>query len=66
VADRLEAEFGASGVWVQGVGGSYTADILDNLLPDGTTQAAIAEMKNLFILANSRCPSAKIVAGGYR
>lgn len=65
VADVLEATYGDKNVWVQGVGGSYTADILDNLLPDGTTKAAITEMKNLFSLANSRCPSAKIVAGGY-
>ncbi|KAK0737448.1 cutinase-domain-containing protein [Apiosordaria backusii] len=65
VGDALEARFGANNVWVQGVGGAYTADILDNVLPDGTTSAAITEMKNLFILANSRCPSAKIVAGGY-
>ncbi|KAK4442194.1 family 5 putative carbohydrate esterase [Podospora aff. communis PSN243] len=65
VANGLEDYFGASRVWVQGVGGRYTADVLDNLLPDGTTQAAITEMKNLFILANSKCPSAKIVAGGY-
>ncbi|KAK0617495.1 cutinase-domain-containing protein [Immersiella caudata] len=58
VADGLEDYFGASRVWVQCVGGRYTADILDNLLPDETTQAAITEMKNLFILANSKCPSA--------
>ncbi|KAK4164625.1 cutinase-domain-containing protein [Cladorrhinum sp. PSN259] len=65
VGDALEDRFGASNVWVQGVGGAYTADLLDNVLPDGTTSAAITEMKNLFILANTRCPSAKIVAGGY-
>ncbi|KAK3984899.1 cutinase-domain-containing protein [Cladorrhinum sp. PSN332] len=65
IGDALEDRFGASNVWVQGVGGAYTADLLDNVLPDGTTSAAITEMKNLFILANARCPSAKIVAGGY-
>ncbi|KAM7194571.1 Cutinase domain containing protein [Naviculisporaceae sp. PSN 640] len=64
-ADVLEATYGAANVWVQGVGGAYKASLLDNLLPDGTTAAAITEMKNLFALANSRCPSAKIVTGGY-
>ncbi|KAK4172283.1 cutinase-domain-containing protein [Triangularia setosa] len=65
VGSALEDRFGAANVWVQGVGGAYTADLLDNVLPDGTTQAAITEMRNLFILANTRCPSAKVVAGGY-
>ncbi|KAK1753814.1 cutinase-domain-containing protein [Echria macrotheca] len=65
VADVLEAKYGGSNVWVQGVGGAYKANLLDNLLPEGTTSAAIAEMKTLLSLANSRCPSAKIVAGGY-
>ncbi|KAK3312297.1 cutinase-domain-containing protein [Apodospora peruviana] len=65
IADVLEATYGGANVWVQGVGGAYTADLLDNVLSDGTTRAAITEMKNLFALANSKCPSAKIVAGGY-
>ncbi|KAK0625926.1 cutinase-domain-containing protein [Immersiella caudata] len=64
-ADVLEATYGAANVWVQGVGGAYKANLLDNFLADGTTAAAITEMKNLLISANSKCPGAKIVAGGY-
>jgi len=66
IADVLEATYGGSNVWVQGVGGAYKASLLDNLLPEGTTTAAIEEMKSLLRLANSKCPSSKIVAGGYR
>ncbi|KAK0732474.1 cutinase-domain-containing protein [Apiosordaria backusii] len=61
----LDAAFGEANVWVQGVGGAYTANLLDNLLPEGTTTAAINEMKNLLIRANTLCPQAKVVAGGY-
>lgn len=47
------------------MGGRYTASLGDNYLPDGTSLAAIREMIGLFELADSNCPNAKIVAGGY-
>ncbi|KAK4465037.1 cutinase-domain-containing protein [Cladorrhinum samala] len=65
IGRALESALGASNVWVQGVGGPYTAGLLDNTLPEGTTTAAINEMKRLFTRANTLCPQAKIVAGGY-
>jgi cutinase len=65
VASALESSFGRDGVWIQGVGGAYRATIGDNALPRGTSRAAIGEMTSLFNLANTKCPSAKLVAGGY-
>ncbi|KAH7363332.1 cutinase-domain-containing protein [Plectosphaerella cucumerina] len=65
VGSALESEYGRGNVWVQGVGGRYRATLADNALPDGTSRAAIAEMTELFQLADRSCPSATIVAGGY-
>jgi cutinase len=64
VANGLEARYPNS-VWVQGVGGPYDASLSANFLPAGTTRAAIDETKRLFTLANTKCPSAAVVAGGY-
>ncbi|KAK3695877.1 cutinase-domain-containing protein [Podospora appendiculata] len=61
----LKSNYGAANVWLQGVGGAYTASLLDNLATDGTSAAAITEMKTLLTLANTKCPKAKIVAAGY-
>ena len=66
LADALEANYGTNNVWVQGVGGAYKASLLDNFFTDGTTAVAITEGKNLLALANSQCPSSKVVVGGYR
>jgi cutinase len=53
-------------VGCQGVGGPYTAGLLDNVSAKGTTAAAIAEAQRMFNLANTKCPKAVIAFGGYR
>jgi cutinase len=65
MADSIEAALGANNVWVQGVGRDYAANLEGNLYPDGSPPKAIAEMTRLLRDANSKCPNAKIIAGGY-
>jgi cutinase len=65
LGDALENKYGAANVWVQGVGGPYDATIGDNLLPRGSSAAAIKEAVRLFTMANSKCPNTPVVAGGY-
>ncbi|KAH7380542.1 cutinase-domain-containing protein [Phaeosphaeria sp. MPI-PUGE-AT-0046c] len=65
LGDALERKYGAKDVWVQGVGGPYDATIGGNLLPRGSTPASIAEMVRLLTMANTKCPTSKVVAGGY-
>ncbi|KAM0246449.1 hypothetical protein ACHAP5_004764 [Fusarium lateritium] len=65
VGSKLEAKYGKGNVWVQGVGGAYTAGVGENALPRGTTTAAIRQMVGHFEEANTKCPKAVIVAAGY-
>ncbi|KAF2030391.1 cutinase-domain-containing protein [Setomelanomma holmii] len=65
LGNALESKYGAANVWVQGVGGPYAATLEGNTAPRGAPETSIAEMVRLFKLANSKCPSSKVVAGGY-
>lgn len=53
-------------IWIQGVGGPYTADLLANLLPEGTNAASINEAKRLFQMSHAKCPDTPVVTAGYR
>jgi cutinase len=50
----------------QGVGGDYTANVMDNGNPRGTSAGGTAEAVKMFNQAVSKCPQSKIVFGGYR
>lgn len=60
----LKAKF-SSNVACQGVGGPYTAGLMDNIAPAGTTTGAINEAIRMFTDAASKCPQTVIVGGGY-
>ncbi|KAL9949200.1 hypothetical protein D7B24_008693 [Verticillium nonalfalfae] len=65
LASALTREYGSAGIWIQGVGGPYGAELSPNFLPSGTDRASINEAKRLFTLANTKCPNTPIVTGGY-
>ncbi|KAK5168873.1 uncharacterized protein LTR77_006182 [Saxophila tyrrhenica] len=52
-------------VFIFARGSTEPATIGANLLPQGTTTAAIREAQRLFQLANSKCPNSVVTAGGY-
>ncbi|KAM0275090.1 hypothetical protein ACHAQH_007569 [Verticillium albo-atrum] len=65
LASALTREYGSGGIWIQGVGGAYEAELSPNFLPSGTDRASINEAKRLFTLANTKCPNTPVVTGGY-
>jgi cutinase len=65
VCSGLKTKF-PGGVACQGVGGPYTAGLMDNVSIKGTSEAAIREAQKHFTSAASKCPQTVVVAGGYR
>ncbi|KAJ5778310.1 hypothetical protein N7520_001556 [Penicillium odoratum] len=64
VCDDLSVQLGGA-VGCQGIGGAYTAGLSENFLPKNTSPAAIQAAVDVFNECNTKCPDAKIVAGGY-
>ncbi|KFH43431.1 Cutinase-like protein [Hapsidospora chrysogenum ATCC 11550] len=63
LASNMEREF--RNIWIQGVGGPYTADLSPNFLPKGTNSQSIGEAKRLINMAYEKCPSTPVVVAGY-
>ncbi|GKZ74657.1 hypothetical protein AnigIFM50267_001146 [Aspergillus niger] len=65
LCDNLKSKLGSDKVACQGVGGQYSAGLVQNALPQNTDPGSISAAKQMFEEANSKCPNTKIVAGGY-
>ncbi|RAK85586.1 cutinase-domain-containing protein [Aspergillus costaricaensis CBS 115574] len=65
LCDSLKSKLGSDKVACQGVGGQYSAGLVQNALPQNTDPGSISAAKQMFEEANSKCPNTKIVAGGY-
>jgi cutinase len=63
LARGLKAALGANNVAVQGV--EYAAGIGTNLLPNNADPRGVANMRNLILEANRRCPNSAILTSGY-
>jgi hypothetical protein len=66
ICNGLKQVYGDKEIQCQGVGGPYTAAIMDNVSAKGTSAAAIKEATRMFTLADQKCPKSAIVFGGYR
>lgn len=65
VCDDLKMKLGGN-LGCQGIGGAYTAGLAENFLPDNTAPQDVQAAVDVFNKCNTKCPKAKIVAGGYR
>jgi len=64
VCSGLKSKFPGQ-VACQGVGGAYSAGLIDNVALKGTTEGAIKEAVKMFTTAHTKCASSVIVCGGY-
>ncbi|KAI9928484.1 hypothetical protein ASPWEDRAFT_181950 [Aspergillus wentii DTO 134E9] len=64
VCDDLALQ-GIGSVGCQGIGGAYTAGLAENFLPQNTAPQDIQAAVDMFNQCSTKCPNAKIVAGGY-
>ncbi|KAL4804062.1 cutinase-domain-containing protein [Aspergillus unguis] len=64
VCSNLKKKLGSDKVACQGVGGAYTAGLVQNSLPQNTDSGSINEAVKMFELAD-KCSDTQIFAGGY-